>query len=70
MSATKKAATPRQRVPKPAKVEEPAQEEVFIRVAFTADDLFELLQQLEGWDNPIAHRLRLRLSKHRLRHPR
>lgn len=58
--AAKKKVTP----PPPEPVEEP-----LIRVAFSADDLFQLLQQLEGWDSPIAHRLRLRLSRHRVRFP-
>jgi hypothetical protein len=48
----------------------PAPEEPLIRVAFTADDLFQLLQQLEHWDSPIVHRLRLRLSRHRQRFPK
>lgn len=61
MAARKKAAAP---TPPPSPPEEP-----LIRVAFSADDLFQLLQQLEGWDSPIAHRLRLRLSRHKLRFP-
>lgn len=57
------------RAPKKLAPVVPPVEEPLIRVAFSADDLFALLQQLEGWDSPIAHRLRLRLSRHRMRFP-
>ena len=43
--------------------------EPVIRVTFTAEDLLDLLEQIEDWDAPIAHRLRMRYSKHRRRWP-
>lgn len=42
-------------------------EEPVIRVTFTSEDMCRLLDRLEGWDDPIAHRLRMRYSKHRMR---
>jgi hypothetical protein len=43
-------------------------DEPLIRIAFGAEDLERLIDYIEGWDDPVAHRLRLRYSKHRQRH--
>ena len=43
------------------------EEEPLIRVAFNAADLKRLLENMGDWDDPIAHRLRMRFSKHRMR---
>ena len=38
--------------------------EPLIRIAFSADDLTMLVAHIGGWDNAVAHRLRMRLAKH------
>lgn len=40
-----------------------------IRVAINPDDYVRLLDYLAEWDDPLAHRLRMRYSQYRLKHP-
>ena len=60
--------SPAKRAAKPVPTEE-EENEPPIRVAFSGEDMCRLLDKIEGWDDPVAHRLRLRYSKHRLRWP-
>lgn len=59
-----KTAAPTNKITTP---EDPNEEEPLIRVAFSVDDLAGLVGQLNGWDDAVAHRLRMRLAKHRQR---
>ena len=52
----------------PAPAPAPTEDEPLIRIAFGAEDLERLIDHLNGWDDPVAHRLRLRYSKHRQRY--
>lgn len=52
----------------PAPIQNGEDNEPLIRIAFGAEDLERLIEKLDGWDDPVAHRLRLRYSKHRQRH--
>ena len=52
----------------PAPTPVPDDNEPLIRIAFGAEDLERLIDHLNGWDDPVAHRLRLRYTKHRQRH--
>jgi CBS-domain-containing membrane protein len=42
-------------------------DEPLIRIAFSSEDLDRLIEQLSHWDDAVAHRLRMRLAKHRER---
>jgi hypothetical protein len=57
--AAKLAAVP---PPTPTEVREP-----LIRVAFTAGDFRRLLDHVEGWEDPVSHKLRLAYSRFRMK---
>ena len=38
-----------------------------LRVALSPDDFRELLEQLDHWDHPVAHRLRMVYSKYSIK---
>lgn len=38
-----------------------------LRVALNPDDFRELLEQLDHWDHPVAHRLRMIYSKYSIK---
>ena len=40
-----------------------------LRAALSPEDFRTLLDRLDGWDHPIAHRLRLVYSRYRMKHP-
>ena len=49
-------------------VKEPVKEPL-IRVAFTATDFRRLLDHVDGWEDPVSHKLRLVYSRFRMKHP-
>ena len=54
----------------PSKKAAPVEEEVkepLIRVAFTPHDFRRLLDHVEGWEDPVAHKLRLAYSRYRMK---
>lgn len=72
----KKVAAPPRKPPATPKTKAPTdkmvaagtdEDEPLIRIAFSVDDLAGLVGQLNGWDDAVAHRLRMRLAKHRQR---
>lgn len=60
---------PKTKVPvnKAVTPDNPDEDEPLIRIAFSVNDLAGLVGQLNGWDDAVAHRLRMRLAKHRQR---
>jgi hypothetical protein len=39
-------------------------DEPLIRVAFSAEDLTKLVDHIDGWDDSLVYRLKMRLAKH------
>lgn len=59
----------RRKPPKKAAAQpEPEVREPLIRVAFTSSDFRRLLDHIEGWEDPVSHKLRLAYSRFRMKH--
>lgn len=59
MTTRKKAADPVPPPPTPP----------LIRISISGEDMARLVDYIQEWDDPLAHRLRMRYSQHRRKFP-